>query len=85
MDEQDRNLTPESRLSTADLAAKNPATDHEPVQSETTSRHQTSSPVMQASRVEGQPRLSLSGRDHQPRRVVLPLQPDAARCRGDLG
>jgi len=54
MDEQDRNLTPESRLSTADLAAKNPATDHEPVQSETTSRHETSSPVMQASRVEGQ-------------------------------
>ena len=61
MDEQNRNLTPESRLSTADLAAKNPATDHEPVQSETTSRHETSSPVMQASRVEGQTLVARDG------------------------
>jgi len=61
MDEQDRNLTPESRLSTADLAAKNPATDHEPVQSETTSRHETSSPVMQVSRADGQTLVARDG------------------------
>jgi hypothetical protein len=54
MDEQDRNLTPESRLSTADLAAKNPTMDHEPAQAETTSRHETSSPASEVSRVDAQ-------------------------------
>ncbi len=54
MDEQDRNLTPESRLSTADLAAKNPSMDHEPGQAETTSRNEASSPASQVSRVDVQ-------------------------------
>jgi hypothetical protein len=54
MDEQDRNVTPESRLSTADLAAKNPSIDHEPPQAETTGRNEASSPASQVSLVDAQ-------------------------------
>jgi hypothetical protein len=61
MDEQDRNLTPESRLSTADLAAKNPAMDHETVQAETTGRHETSPPASQVSRVDAQTLVARDG------------------------